>query len=94
LDEHTIIDPVYLPSYVDDVVEAYNDSDADTVGSEVTAFGSDWLYTKIEKEVNGQIAERIVKITPEKGKVYVIVGSYDSSHPTYGTTSASTYMDN
>lgn len=87
LDSNSKVDSQYLPSYVDDVVEVYDDSDAYTVGSEVTAFGSDWLYTKNNNN-------QIVMVTPEKGKIYVIIGSYNSSNPAYGTTSTSTYMDN
>jgi len=52
------IDPTYLPSYVDDVIEAYPRSGQ-------TALSSTWLATG---SASGTV------ITPEAGKIYVLMG--------------------
>ena len=55
------IDSTYLPSYIDDVIEAYT-----IEGS--TALGVDWLTT-----VNGSRDA----LTPETGKIYVVLSAGD-----------------
>ena len=57
LNSSTKIDTAYLPSYVDDVIEAY-------ARSGQTALSSTWLAT--------ESASGIV-ITPESGKIYVLM---------------------
>jgi len=57
LDANTKIDAQYLPSYVDDVVEAY-------IRSGQTALSSTWLATG---SASGTV------ITPEAGKIYVLM---------------------
>lgn len=57
LDANTKIDAQYLPSYVDDVVEAY-------ARTGQTALSSTWLATG---SASGTV------ITPESGKIYVLM---------------------
>lgn len=59
LDANSKIDAQYLPSYVDDVVEAY-------IRSGQTALSSTWLATG---SASGTV------ITPESGKIYVLMNS-------------------
>lgn len=59
LDANTKIDSQYLPSYVDDVIEAY-------IRSGQTALSSTWLATG---SASGTV------ITPETGKIYVLMNS-------------------
>lgn len=59
LDANSKIDSQYLPSYVDDVVEAY-------IRSGQTALSSAWLATG---SASGTV------ITPEAGKIYVLMNS-------------------
>ena len=59
LDANTKIDSQYLPSYVDDVIEAY-------IRSGQTALSSTWLATG---SASGTV------ITPESGKIYVLMNS-------------------
>ena len=59
LDANSKIDSQYLPSYVDDVVEAY-------IRSGQTALSSTWLATG---SASGTV------ITPEAGKIYVLMNS-------------------
>ena len=62
LDANTKIDAQYLPSYVDDVVEAY-------IRSGQTALSQSWLATG---SATGTV------ITPESGKIYVLMNGNDS----------------
>lgn len=67
------IDSTYLPSYIDDVIEAYTIEGA-------TALGVDWLTT-----VNGSKDA----LTPETGKIYVVLSAGDYMNMEYrwgGTT--------
>lgn len=57
LDSNALIDSQYLPSYVDDIVEAY-------ARSGQTALSSTWLATG---SASGTV------ITPETGKIYVLM---------------------
>lgn len=59
LDSNSKIDAQYLPSYVDDVVEAY-------IRSGQTALSQNWLATG---SASGPV------ITPESGKIYVLINS-------------------
>lgn len=59
LDANSKIDPQYLPSYVDDVIEAY-------IRSGQTALSSTWLATG---SASGTV------ITPESSKIYVLMNS-------------------
>lgn len=59
LDGNTKIDAQYLPSYVDDVVEAY-------IRAGQTALSATWLATG---SASGTV------ITPETGKIYVLMNS-------------------
>lgn len=59
LDANSKIDAQYLPSYVDDVVEAY-------IRSGQTALSQNWLATG---SASGTV------ITPESGKIYVLMNS-------------------
>ena len=59
LDANSKIDAQYLPSYVDDVVEAY-------IRSGQTALSQNWLATG---SASGSV------ITPESGKIYVLMNS-------------------
>lgn len=59
LDSNSKIDAQYLPSYVDDVVEAY-------IRSGQTALSQNWLATG---SATGSV------ITPESGKIYVLMNS-------------------
>ena len=66
LDGNTKIDAQYLPSYVDDVVEAY-------ARAGQTALSSTWLATG---SASGSV------ITPESGKIYVLMadsGDYQAN---------------
>lgn len=63
LDENGLVPSSQLPSYVDDVVEAYALADA-------TALSAGWL-----SKTNGGTA-----LTPERDKIYVIVGPEDSDY--------------
>lgn len=65
LDANTKIDAQYLPSYVDDVVEAY-------IRTGQTALSQSWLATG---SATGTV------ITPESGKIYVLMNGNDS-YPT------------
>lgn len=60
LDANTKIDSRYLPSYVDDVVEAYAKTGE-------TALSSTWLATGSASGTS---------ITPETGKIYVLMADY------------------
>ena len=68
LDNTSKIDSQYLPSYVDDVIEAYPVSGA-------TKLTSGWLATD---------AAGTSVITPESGKIYVLMADYTET--TGGTT--------
>ena len=59
LDSNAKIDAQYLPSYVDDVIEAY-------IRSGQTALSASWLATG---SASGTV------ITPETGKIYVLMNS-------------------
>ena len=61
LDANTKIDSQYLPSYVDDVVEAY-------IRAGQTALGQNWLATG---SASGTV------ITPQSGVIYVIMNGTD-----------------
>lgn len=66
LDSNGIIDSQYLPSYVDDVIEAY-------IVAGATALSAGWLT----KTSGGEA------LTPETGKVYVVVQAGDYQNKTY-----------
>ena len=71
------IDSTYLPSYVDDVIEAYAKSDQ-------TALSSTWLATGSE---TGTV------ITPETGKIYILMAdSGDYAANTQFRWSGTTYV--
>lgn len=59
LDSNTKIDAQYLPSYVDDIIEAY-------IRTGQTALSSTWLATGSASGTT---------ITPESGKIYVLMNS-------------------
>lgn len=62
LDANSKIDSQYLPSYVDDVIEAY-------IRSGQTALSSTWLATD---SASGTV------ITPDGGKIYIIMNGNDT----------------
>lgn len=77
LNSNSVIDSQYLPSFVDDIVEAY----ARTSG---TALGSDWLSTA---SATGSA------LTPETGKIYVLMAdSGDYAANTQFRWSGSAYV--
>jgi len=75
LDSNGIIDSQYLPSYVDDVIEAY-------IVAGATALSAGWLT----KTSGGEA------LTPETGKVYVVVQAGDYQNKTY-RWGGSTYVN-
>lgn len=66
LDANSKVDAQYLPSYVDDVVEAY-------ARTGQTALSSTWLASE---SASGSV------ITPEAGKIYVLMNSGGDDYPT------------
>lgn len=65
LDANSKIDAQYLPSYVDDVIEAY-------ARSGQTALSQNWLATG---SASGTV------IVPESGKIYVLMNSGGTDYP-------------
>lgn len=70
LDSNGKVPSSQLPSYVDDVIEAYGISGT-------TALTSGWLST----EANG------TALTPEAGKIYILMANFPSVDPVYNTNS-------
>ena len=75
LDSNSKVDSSYLPSYVDDIIEAY-------IVEGATALSAGWLSL-----TNGGSA-----LTPETGKIYVILTSGTYYNKTY-RWSGSTYVE-
>ena len=79
MDSHTKIDPLYLPSYVDDVVEVYGDVTQEPMSADSflvkTGEGST-DYMTIDEENNG---------IRQKGVIYIMVGVHlrPGEHATY-----------
>ena len=67
LDNNSLIDSQYLPSYVDDVIEGY------PYGTELSR---DWLFTEPVDPMEPQSSD--IHIEPETGKIYVLMADSTS----------------